>query len=56
MSDCLMFILQNKTLTYSDPMAWRFDYWRKFLDLVIMIESLGANIKTTSKIVQNYGI
>ena len=49
MSDCLMFILQNKTLTYNNPMAWRFDYWRKFFNFIILIESLGTNIKITLK-------
>ena len=55
MSDCLMFILHNKTLTYNDPMAWRFDYWGKFFDLIILIEILVTNIKTTLKMYLNIG-
>ena len=56
MSDCLMFTLQNKTLTYNNPMAWRFDYWRKFFDLIILIESLGTNIKTILKMYKIIGL
>ena len=55
MSDCLMVVLQNKTLTDNDPVAWRFDYWRKFFDLNILIESLGINIKTTLKMYKIIG-
>ena len=55
MSDCLMFILQNKTLTYNDPIARRFDYWHKFFDLINLIESLGTNIKTTLKMYEIIG-
>ena len=55
MSDCLMVILQNKSLTYNDPMAWRFNYWHKFFDLIILIESLGINNKTTLKMYKIIG-
>ena len=56
MSDCLMFTLQNKTLTNNNPMAWCFHYWRKFFDLIILIENLGTNIKTTLKTYKIIGL
>ena len=36
-------------------MAWRFDYCRKFFDLIILIESLGTNTKTTLKMYKIIG-